>query len=372
LEGKKMKLRVICAVWVGVLISTITIMSAHARGPYGSIHVGNWNGGAYTNDSTGAFNACIAAASYTSGIYLNVVVGENFTWSLGFSNAAWHLNVGESFPVVLTFDGQEPFNVSARVVGASLVFVPMPDNSALIAQFRKAKAMSAFAQGQLFQFAMNGTSVLLPTLLNCVNRTKQFGIANAGDFSIKIAPKTVAAAPPPPSVGGSLRADPPQTLSADMQIEAIELASNFILKTSLRNPHVLSRAETPIAIAANGAAWKSDEAIGFVRIIPPSEGVKGLDVASAVVANDAKDCKGKFASGRTSELVDSDVVFRGFSSCDDTEGARFSQYFIVSRSKGGFVMFSVVSNMKTEEAKTITKEEKLADFKKAALVVVNQ
>lgn len=108
-----------------------------------------------------------------------------------------------------------------------------------------------------------------------------------------------------------------------------------------------------------------------MRIVPPQQGIKGLDVASAVVASDAKDCKGKFASGRTSELVDSDVVFRGFSSCDDTDGARFSQYFIVSRNKGGFVLFSVVSNMKTEEAKTVTREEKLVDFKKAALVVVN-
>jgi len=47
--------------------------------------------------------------------------------------------------------------------------------------------------------------------------------------------------------------------------------------------------------------------------------------------------------------VDSDVVFRGFSSCGDSDGSRFSQYFIVSKTKGGFVMFSVVSNMETEE-----------------------
>jgi hypothetical protein len=86
---------------------------------------------------------------------------------------------------------------------------------------------------------------------------------------------------------------------------------------------------------------------------------------------DSQDCKGKFASGRTSELVDSDVVFRGFSSCGDSDGSRFSQYFIVSRTEGGFVMFSVVSNMETEEAKTVTKEEQLVDFK-AALVAVGR
>jgi len=35
-------------------------------------------------------------------------------------------------------------------------------------------------------------------------------------------------------------------------------------------------------------------------------------------------------------------------------------------------MFSVVSNMETEEAKTVTKEEKLVDFKRAALVAVGR
>ena len=114
---------------------------------------------------------------------------------------------------------------------------------------------------------------------------------------------------------------------------------------------------------------KSDrnDAAGIARIMQTGwfKEVHVKDIGS-------QDCKGKFASGRTSELVDSDVVFRGFSSCGDSDGSRFLQYFIVSRTKGGFVMFSVVSNMETEEAKTVTKEEKLVDLKKAALVAVGR
>jgi hypothetical protein len=296
-----------------------------------------------------------------------VLIDQGAGWSLGFQHSKWSFSNNQTFPIALTFDGQSPFNVQGVAVGESLVRVPMPTDSALIAQFRKAKMMTAYTQGQLFQFKLDQTALLLPTLVNCVAVVKQQGITNAGDFAVKPAPKTAAAAP----VGGSLKPDSPQNLSSEMQIEAVELASNFILKTTLHNPRVLSRAETPIAVASTGAAWRSDEAVGFVRIVPPKEGIKGLDVASAVVAMDAKDCKGKFASARTSELVDSDVVFRGFSSCDDSGGARLSQYFIVSRKKGGFVLFSVVSNMKTEEAKAVAKEERLADFRKAALVVVD-
>jgi len=44
----------------------------------------------------------------------------------------------------------------------------------------------------------------------------------------------------------------------------------------------------------------------------------------------------------------------------------------VPRKKGGFVLFSVQSNMKTEQARDVTKEDRLAGFRKAALVAIAQ
>jgi hypothetical protein len=92
--------------------------------------------------------------------------------------------------------------------------------------------------------------------------------------------------------------------------------------SQLQNPRVLSRAETPTEFASFGAAWRSEEAAGSVRIVGSQLGLHGLDVVAAVAAADAKECRGKFASGRMSELVDSDVVFRGFAMCEDSAGNR--------------------------------------------------
>jgi hypothetical protein len=298
-----------------------------------------------------------------------VMVNSGMAWGLGFAKDDWRLTPGQVFQMALTFDGQSPFNVQGSALSQTLVNVPMPTNSSLIAQFRKAKAVTVFTQGQLFQFKLDQTAQLLPTLANCVAVVSKNGIGAAGDFSIKVAAPGGTQKPPP--VASSLTANPPPPASPELQMEAIELASNFILKTSLQNPRVLNRSETPTELVSYGAAWKSDEATGSVRIIPPHADTKGIDVAAAVVAADAKECKGKFISGRNSELVDSDVVFRGVATCEDSGGTRVSQYFIVPRKKGGFVMFSVLSGMKTEQAKTITKEERLADFRKAALVVVS-
>jgi hypothetical protein len=249
------------------------------------------------------------------------------TWSLGFAHQSWQLTPNQAFPIDLVFDGQQQFHVFGNPITNQLVTVPMPDNSALIGEFRKSRTMLAFAKGRQFIFNLATTSALLPVLVNCVQRVNANGLASAGDFSI---PAAVAK-----NAGSSLKPETNQPQSAELQIEAVELASNFLIRTQLHNAKIVSRTETPVELAAYGAAWKSEEASGFVRIIPTGPDVKGLDVAATIVGNDAKACKGKFASARKSELVDSDVVFRGMATCEDSDGTRVAEYFIVPRRKGG-------------------------------------
>ena len=108
--------------------------------------------------------------------------------------------------------------------------------------------------------------------------------------------------------------------------------------------------------------------MGAVKIIPADPNTKGIDVAAAVAGADARECKGKFASGRVSELIDSEVVFRGFSMCEDTEGSRSAQFFVVPRKQGGFVIFSV-SGLDVGEGLSSgdLKGDQLVGFQKAAL-----
>jgi len=189
-----------CVVVLAALLSMLAaVRSAEARGPYGTISVGNWKGGAFTNDQTGEFSHCGATAMYQNGIYFVVMIDGTPSWSLGFAHEGWTLSSGKAFPLQLTFDGQGPFNVHGIAITDKLLRVPMPDNSNLIAQFRKAKSMSAYAQGQLLQFNLDQTAQLLPTLANCVARVKQFGVANAGDFSVPKPAARVAAAGPEPA-----------------------------------------------------------------------------------------------------------------------------------------------------------------------------
>ena len=93
-----------------------------------------------------------------------VTVDQGGGWALGFHNPKWTLNNNQTFQIALTFDGQRPFNVQGVAISGNLIRVPMPINSDADREFRKAKAMTAFTQGQLFQFKLDQTAVLLPTL----------------------------------------------------------------------------------------------------------------------------------------------------------------------------------------------------------------
>lgn len=150
---------------LAILVLLLAGSTASARGPYGSLAVAGWSGGGFTDDSTGEFSNCIASASYKSGIIFGVLVSNTYNWVLAFTHPSWALTKGQKFPIVLSFDGRNTFNVDGTAVAAATIMVQMPDNSALIKSFRAAHTMSAFAQGNLFQFDLKGRrSCSLPWL----------------------------------------------------------------------------------------------------------------------------------------------------------------------------------------------------------------
>lgn len=174
--------------WARTLTLTVLLFlftaAAQAGGPYGSVHAGQWSGGAYTDDITGAFTHCSAAATYESGVSLSVGMEASKQWTLGIKNPASGLIPGEIIPVGLTFDGKEKLNVLGNALSSGYVTIPMPQNSPLYLQFRKASFMTAFAKVRFFIFSISSTSQLMNNLSNCVERMNMSGISAAGDFSV--------------------------------------------------------------------------------------------------------------------------------------------------------------------------------------------
>jgi hypothetical protein len=86
-----------------------------------------------------------------------------------------------------------------------------------------------------------------------------------------------------------------------------------------------------------------------------------------LISSDAKACHGKFASGRSNELVDDDVVFYALTSCGDTQGERAVQYFVTPWRKTGFAIFAVAKTPGSQDQEEPSSSTKVDMFKKAAL-----
>jgi hypothetical protein len=95
----------------------------------------------------------------------------------------------------------------------------MPVDSRLINAFRRAFVMQAVAQDHTFDFNLNDTSSLLPRLSTCVQA------------QLSPSPQTTATV-------GSLRSDASRIEADDaaLQMEAIQLATNFVLASGLKSP----------------------------------------------------------------------------------------------------------------------------------------
>ncbi|MEY9881436.1 S1-C subfamily serine protease [Bradyrhizobium sp. USDA 328] len=153
----------------------------HAAGPFGTIHVGNWNGGAFTNDSTGAFSHCAASMPYANGMTLLVGQDSNNAWLLGFANPAFRFKKGENLTIDLTFDGQAEVRLFATAFSEVMVSAVLPTNVARA--FQKASLMVAVARGTPFQFSLTSTAPLIAAVSNCVTRVKADGLDKVGDFT---------------------------------------------------------------------------------------------------------------------------------------------------------------------------------------------
>jgi len=80
---------------------------------------------------------------------------------------------------------------------------------------------------------------------------------------------------------------------------------------------------------------------GAVELLPASTGKDPQAVASSMLGGDAAQCKGDFASSRSSELVDGKVVTKANSLCTDSGGLHAIKYFILQAEPAGYVVYAV-------------------------------
>jgi S1-C subfamily serine protease len=151
-----------------------------AGGPFGIIHVGRWEGAAYTNDK-GAFSHCTAVANFDNGLALVLALRADRTWIIGVSDPSWHVRDRESLSLVLTFDDQAKFEIAATTGPRKVVGGVLPAQG--IDALRKSHQLVATASKQTLQIDLTAAGNVVPSIEHCVDIMKTSGVAAAGDFS---------------------------------------------------------------------------------------------------------------------------------------------------------------------------------------------
>jgi S1-C subfamily serine protease len=166
---------------VAALLQVSLAGMAHAAGPFGSVNVGNWIGGAFSNDQTGAFSHCAATTSYANGVIL--VVGQNAagSWTLSFASPSYQFKQGENAAIDVIFDGQEQARLFATANQPNMLTSVMPAN--VVRTFQKASLMVATSGRTVLNFDLTSTGPVIAALANCVTRVKADGLSKAGDFT---------------------------------------------------------------------------------------------------------------------------------------------------------------------------------------------
>jgi S1-C subfamily serine protease len=222
------------ALFLAFLVQILVTAAADAAGPYGNIHVGNWQGGAFTDDN-GAFSHCAATATYGNGNIL--VVGQNASssWLLSFANPSFHLTKGKTSPIDVTFDGQSQARLFATANSDIMLTAILPPNVART--FQKANLMVAVSGSVALNFNLTSTGPLLGAISNCVSTIKAGGINSAGEFA---APKAATAKADAPSntKSESTKSDSPKSGKAGTQT-----GTGFVISAGghiITNHHVIN------------------------------------------------------------------------------------------------------------------------------------
>lgn len=175
--------------------------SALAKGPFGSIKIGQWTGGAYTDDKTGSLTHCAAGAPYLNGV--NLIISQNITgqWNIALAHASFNFTDAEMIQFDVIFDGQKQIRLFGSAPNHQMVVAPIAN----IALVRKSHLMVAEINGTKYQFQLQSVDRVVSSVEQCLVKTKAAGINNVGDFSVSVAKPVVQTAPPSPPPAKSVK-----------------------------------------------------------------------------------------------------------------------------------------------------------------------
>jgi hypothetical protein len=312
-----------------------------------TFQVGNWRGGAYTNNDTRQFSHCAVNASYRSGIILLFSVGRTYHWSMALANQRWSLNKGAVYDVAYDIDGGPRTTVKGRANTSTLVEIPLADSATLFRAFQSGKKLNVHAAGGSFSFRLDDSSRALAATLACARKHMGTTSAQRGGSD----PFSGAAASNPFGAGAVPGNKSPN--AGERRAEAAAVVANTLSASGITDFRVVPMNEAPAPVRGSDAFWVAPGLAGTLDIVVPPQPMKADEIAAMLVSKDAKKCTGTFTSGRPPAKPGSAAV-RVSTMCVEAGKTRQLEYSVATRSSGGYYVHAVTP---TDDAAAGTKPQ---------------
>jgi hypothetical protein len=298
------------------------------------MNVAGWSIGAY--DDRGRFSHCAMSAPYRSGITMHFSISGNYSWRVGWSHEAWRFAKGQSVNLALFVDRRGPHHLRAFAVNEHLALAELPDNAAVFDLMRKGYRMTVQAEGRTYGFDLDGTYAALTEILSCAGRYSGNASARPPAQPVPMMPRAGQSSPPTDSV------------TAEQKLEATKVVANILTQGDMSGFRILSAKEIADLdveyVTRSHVAWRAEGIIGTLRVLPGTKRVSLSDVNSAIISDDARACKGKFASGSVADEK-SPSVLRLFTACEHDGKLYEFRYTLVPAGDGIHYLFATAGRV---------------------------
>lgn len=243
-----------------------------------------WDIRAFTSDSTGEFSHCAVSSAYRSGVMMFFSVSGSGTWWVGWIHPEWHFQKDQAVDISVHVDDSGPYDLPAVAISKETAAAELSPQSSVLDVLRRGSRLTVHAAGNKYAFNLDGTSAALTAVLACTGRY-------AGVSSVP-APPT----PPASLVPSTSSSHRPGSVTAEQRLEGTRIVAKILAQGDLTRFKLLTAEEIADlkseSLSKSDVVWRGDEVLGTLRIIPKSSGVTATDIATAIVSDDLKVCKG--------------------------------------------------------------------------------
>jgi len=311
----------------GALLASLSAPANAEQIPGSNREVAGWQMGAFTS-ARGQFSHCAMSAAYKSGITMLFSISGDYSWRVGWAHPRWQFTKGQQVPIAIYVDGVGPHNLQAVARDTTIAMAELPSKSTVFNLMRKGYNMKVYVEGQTYGFNLDGTYAALTEVLNCADRYS----GNA----------PVQQAAPAPLIPPNAASSKGSAVTPEQRLEATKVVSNILAQGDMSNFRILTKKEIAELnsdyLSGSDVVWRAEGLVGTLRILP-NKRVTLEEVNATIIGDDAKACKGKFASGSVADEK-SKSVLRLFTACEDKGEAFDFRYTVVPAGDGTHYLFT--------------------------------